>query len=60
MENGTQGGGDTLMVAWAGQILVEHWVIHLTLECRTESILSAISCRLWAKYTTELGHINRR
>lgn len=58
VENGIQDEGGTLMVAWAGQMLVERWVVDLILEGRTQSIPSAISCRLQAKYTTESSHIN--
>jgi hypothetical protein len=58
VENGIRDGVDTLAVAWAGQMLVERRVVDLILEGRTQSIPSAISCRLQAKYTTEPGHIN--
>lgn len=58
--NGIQDGGGTLTVAWARKMLVECRVVDLILEGRTQSIPSAISCRLQAKYTTESSHINWR
>ena len=46
------------MVAWAGRINIEKTITWMTLEWRTESVPSAISCRFRAKYTTKPGHIN--